>query len=142
MYPVRLGKQDNQICSVLLWNTRGSYSQREIRPGNAGVSCRHRDGRDAEPVSEALRRKPTRELRSSAPDRTIYGSRCRDLIGQPECRLEVLNSWEPHACSLARNSNRRVVVSNITNALGNNKLISFSIFILNLLFTLLQLLFT
>ena len=34
---------------------------------------------------------------SSAPGRAIYGSRWRDLISQPECGLEVLIGWEPHA---------------------------------------------
>ena len=51
---------------------------------------------------EARRRKPTREVCSSAPDRTTYGNRCRDLIGQPEWGLEVLISWEPHGRSHAR----------------------------------------
>ena len=40
--------------------------------------------RDAGPIGEALRGKPTREVSVSATDRTIYGDRCRDLIGQPE----------------------------------------------------------
>ena len=53
--------------------------------------------RDAEPADEARRRKPTREVSSIAPDRAIYGSHCRDLIGQPECGLEALIDWEPHA---------------------------------------------
>ena len=42
------------------------------------------------------------EVCSSAPDRTIYGSRCRDLIGQPECGLEVLIGWVPHGRSHAQ----------------------------------------
>ena len=29
--------------------------------------------------------------------RAIYGSRWCDLISQPECGLEVLIGWEPHA---------------------------------------------
>ena len=33
--------------------------------------------------------KPTREVRSRAPDRTIYGNRWHDPIGQPECGLEA-----------------------------------------------------
>ena len=41
-------------------------------------------------------------MSSSAPDWAIYGSRCRDLIGQPECGLEVLIGWEPHARTHAR----------------------------------------
>ena len=61
MHPVKLRKQDNQICSGLLWNTRGSCSQRgEERAcvtqdgghGSVGVSCRQRDGRDAEPAAK------------------------------------------------------------------------------------------
>ena len=61
----------------------------------------HRE-RERRGAGEVRRRKPTREVCSSAPDRTIYGSRCRDLIGQPEWGLGVLISWEPHARTLAR----------------------------------------
>ena len=62
MYPVKLRKQDNQICSGLLWNTRGSCSQRGEEQacitqdgghGSVGVSCRQRDGRDTELAGEA-----------------------------------------------------------------------------------------
>ena len=65
--------------------------------GGVEESQAQRDGRDAEPAGEARRRTPTKEVCSSAPDRTIYGSRWRDPIGQPECGLEVLIGWEPHA---------------------------------------------
>ena len=60
------------------------------------------DWRDAEAAGEARCRKPTRVVCPSAPERTKYGGRCRDLIGQPECGLEVLIGWEPRACPLAR----------------------------------------
>ena len=39
---------------------------------------------------------------SGAPERTKYGGRWRDLIGQLECGLEVLIDWEPHARTHAR----------------------------------------
>ena len=68
------------------------------------MSCTQPDERDTEPADEARRRKTTREVCSSAPDRTVYGSRCRGLIGQPECGLEVLIGWEPQARSLAKRS--------------------------------------
>ena len=55
-------------------------------------SQRQRDEGDAEPAGEERRGKPTREVSSSAPDRDIYGGRCRDLISQPECGLEALIS--------------------------------------------------
>ena len=66
------------------------------------VEERARDSgmRDAEPAGEARRRKPTKKASSSAPDRAIYGSRCRDPIGHPECGLEVLIDWEPRTRSL------------------------------------------
>ena len=83
MYPVKLRKQDNQICSGLLWNTRGSCLQRGRRERGATQET-------------------DQEVCSSATDRTIYGNRCRDLIGQPEWRLEVLIGWEPHGGSHAR----------------------------------------
>ena len=125
MYPIKLGKQDNQICSGLFWNTRGSCSQRERRGAeracvtkdggheSVGGNCRERDRRDAELAGEARRRKPTREVFSSAPDRTIYGSRWCNLTGQ----FEVLISWEPHARSHARtNSLSRTLYCEVTNA--------------------------
>ena len=84
VYPVKFRKQDNQICSGLLRNTREICLQRERR------------GED-----EARRSKPTREVCSSATDRTIYGDHCRDLIGQPDWGLEVLIGWEPHGRSHA-----------------------------------------
>ena len=53
--------------------------------------------RDTEPAGEALPKKPTRKVCSSASYRNIYGGRWRDLIGQLECRLEILIGWEPQA---------------------------------------------
>ena len=110
IYPVKLRKQDNHICSGLLWNTRRGCSQRGAGARHArwwtrkcrSGSCRQRDWRDDKPAGEARRRKPTREVCSSAPDRTLYGSRCRDLIDQPECVLEVLIGWEPHTNGRSR----------------------------------------
>ena len=65
LYPVKPRKQDNQICSGLLWNTRGSCSQRK--------------------KEERVKRDTTH--------RSTYESLCRDLIGQPEWRLEILIGW-------------------------------------------------
>ena len=75
------------------WRLRinnGKHEGVEERTWDSGIG-------DAGPADEARRGKPTRETSSSAPDRTIYGGRCRDLIGQPECGLEVLIGWEPRA---------------------------------------------
>ena len=53
-------------------------------------------------AGEARHRKPTREVRSSAPNRAEYGGRCRDLIGQSKCGLGALIGWEPPARAHAR----------------------------------------
>ena len=54
------------------------------------ASWGQRDGTDIEPTGEARHRELTKEVRSSARERTKYGGRWRDLIGQLECRLEAL----------------------------------------------------
>ena len=46
--------------------------------------------------------KPTREVCSSAPERTKYGGRWCHPIGQPECGLEALMGWKPHSRPHAR----------------------------------------
>ena len=50
--------------------------------------------RDAEADKESVS--------SRAPGWAIYGGRCRDLIGQPECGLDALIGWEPRARTHAR----------------------------------------
>ena len=82
------------IYAAAYSETQEEFVNRERERGEEQVK---RDTGSA--TNEWPRRKPTMKLCSSAPDRTICESRCRDLIGQP---IEVSTGWEPHVRSHAR----------------------------------------
>ena len=96
MYPVKLRKQDNQICSGTV---------KEVVYREKGEE---RCGRGATQEAD-------QGVCSSTTERTIYGNRCRDLIGQPG-GLEVSIGWEPHSRSHARtNSLSRTFYYGVTD---------------------------